>query len=213
MPVSASRKAAESIDELVRANTGDLLRYFQRRLSDDSDAADALGELLLITWKLRRRVPTDPTQGRMWLFTTAHNVLRGSRRTLARRSAAVERLASDMNLASSQPVDDTNLEVRDALNRLPLEDAELIRLIYWDGLASHEAAAVLNLNRRPPARGYHELSSSCEQHSKNPSAKLKESVMYEPRPSDLSLPPVEVILIPMLQPDITGKEDVRIEPR
>ena len=38
------------------------------------------------------------------------------------------------------------MEVRDALNRLPEEDAELIRLTYWDGLRSHEVAEVLGIN-------------------------------------------------------------------
>lgn len=137
---------ASLIDELVRNNADDLLRYFQRRLLNDGDAAEAYGELLLTAWKLRRRVPADPTQGRMWLFTTAHNVLRDSRRKSARRSAAVERLVKDMRLQSEPAQDDTALEVRDALDRLPDEDAELIRLTYWDGLASHEAAAVLGIN-------------------------------------------------------------------
>ncbi|MCD5342767.1 sigma-70 family RNA polymerase sigma factor [Arthrobacter sp. AK04] len=144
--MTSGREAATSIDELVRHNAEDLLRYFQRRLLNDSDAAEALGELLLTAWKLRRRVPTDPTQGRMWLFVTAHNVLRDSRRTLARRSAAVERLVNDMRLLNGPTWDDTAIELRDALDRLPDEDAELVRLTYWDGLASHEAAAVLGIN-------------------------------------------------------------------
>lgn len=144
--MSNSRETASLIDELVRNNADDLLRYFQRRLLNDSDAAEAYGELLLTVWKLRRRVPADPTQGRMWLFTTAHNVLRDSRRALARRSAAVERLANDMRVLTAPTQDDTAIEVRDALDRLADEDAELVRLIYWDGLASHEAAAVLGIN-------------------------------------------------------------------
>ncbi|MBD7994649.1 sigma-70 family RNA polymerase sigma factor [Arthrobacter sp. Sa2CUA1] len=144
--MSNASETASLIDELVRANADDLLRYFQRRLLNDGDAAEAYGELLLTAWKLRRRVPADPTQGRMWLFTTAHNVLRDSRRKLARRSAAVERLVKDMRLQNEPALEDTALEVRDALDRLPEEDAELVRLTYWDGLASHEAAAVLGIN-------------------------------------------------------------------
>lgn len=144
--MSNSSETASLIDALVRNNADDLLRYFQRRLLNNGDAAEAYGELLLTAWKLRRRVPTDPTQGRMWLFTAAHNVLRDSRRTLARRSAAVERLVKDVRLLSEPTQEDTALEVRDALDRLPEEDAELVRLTYWDGLASHEAAAVLGIN-------------------------------------------------------------------
>jgi RNA polymerase sigma-70 factor (ECF subfamily) len=144
--VSTTRDRDAPIDELVRLNADDLLRYFQRRLLNDSDAAEAFGELLLTAWKLRHRVPKDPTEGRMWLFAAAHNVLRDSRRTLARRSAAVERLVNDMRTLAPPAWDDTAIEVRDALNRLPDEDAELVRLTYWDGLTSHEAASVLGIN-------------------------------------------------------------------
>lgn len=165
--MSNSRTTASLIDELVRKNAEDLLRYFQRRLLNDSDAAEAYGELLLTAWKLRRRVPTDPTQGRMWLFVTAHNVLRDSRRTLARRSAAVERMVDDMRLVNAPTWDDTAIDVRDALDRLPDEDAELVRLTYWDGLPSHEAAAVLGINpstaRSRLSRAKQELRTALEE--------------------------------------------------
>jgi RNA polymerase sigma-70 factor (ECF subfamily) len=141
-----SRTSASTVFEAhVQANEKDLLRYFQRRLVNGADAAEAFGELLLLTWKLRRRIPSEPTEARMWLFATAHNVLRDSRRTLARRSAAVHRLADDMRTLTPPSWNDTAIEVRDALDRLSDEDAELVKLIYWDGLASHEAAAVLGI--------------------------------------------------------------------
>ena len=165
--MSTSLDGGASIDELVRLNADDLLRYFQRRLLNDSDAAEALGELLLTAWKLRRRVPSDPTEGRMWLFAAAHNVLRDSRRTLVRRSAAVDRLANDMRTLAPPAWDDTAIEVRDALDRLSDEDAELIRLTYWDGLASHEAAAVLGINpstaRSRIARARQQLRDALEE--------------------------------------------------
>lgn len=142
-----SRSSADAVFEsTVHANENDLLRYFQRRLPNNADAADAFGELLLIAWKLRRRVPSDPTGARMWLFATARNVLRDSRRTLARRSAAVDRLKSDIHTLAAPAWDDSAMEVRDALNRLPEDDAELIRLTYWEGLRSHEVAEVLRIN-------------------------------------------------------------------
>lgn len=142
-----SRLATDAVFEAnVRANENDLLRYFQRRLPNNADAADAFGELLLTAWKLRRRVPADSTGARMWLFATARNVLRDSRRTLARRSAAVDRLKGDVQTLAAPAWDDPAMEVRDALNRLPEEDAELIRLTYWEGLRSHEVAEVLGIN-------------------------------------------------------------------
>lgn len=142
-----SRVGTDAVFEAnVQANESDLLKYFQRRLLNTADAADAFGELLLTAWKLRRRVPADPTRARMWLFATARNVLRDSRRTLARRSAAVDRLKGEVQALAAPSWDDSAIEVRDALDRLPEDDAELIRLTYWDGLRSHEVAEVLGIN-------------------------------------------------------------------
>lgn len=134
-----------TVEGHLRSNENDLLLYFQRRLTNGADAAEAFGELMLTAWKSRRKIPTDPTQARMWLFGAARNVLRDARRSLARRSAAVERLAEEMR--PFEPVwDDGSADLRDAIGRLPEEDAELVRLVYWDGFASHEAAAVLGIN-------------------------------------------------------------------
>ncbi|QEW03030.1 RNA polymerase sigma factor [Microbacterium lushaniae] len=156
-----------SLQELVQRNANDLLRYFQRRLANREDAAEAYGELLLTAWKLRRKIPSDGTQGRMWLFATAHNVLRDSRRASARRLAAVDRLASDMRAMPTAVDAADSIEVRDALARLPEEDAELIRLTYWDGLASHEAASVLGINpstaRSRLARARQQLRDALEE--------------------------------------------------
>jgi len=134
------------IDALVRANIDDVMSYFQRRLLNNADAAEAVGELLFLTWKLRRRVPGDPTEGRMWLFAAAHNVLRGTRRSLSRRSAAVDRLVQDARTWAAPEWDDTALEVQLALRALSVGDAELVRLTYWDGFSSDEAATIIGVN-------------------------------------------------------------------
>lgn len=83
----------------------------------------------------------------MWLFATARNVTLNSRRTVARQSAAVKRLADEMQtLTTTFPTDRASIKLREAIDALPRDDAELVRLIYWDGLRSHEAAEVLGLN-------------------------------------------------------------------
>ena len=141
------RSANEAAFEIViRDNERDLLRYFQRRIVNGADSAEAFGELLLVAWKLHAKMPKDATQARMWCFGLAHNVLRNSRRTLARRSSAVQRLADELGVTSAEPVAGADAEVREAISTLTDEDAELVRLVYWDGLRSHEAAAVLRIN-------------------------------------------------------------------
>jgi len=142
-----SRSSVDAVFEAnLHADESDLLRYFQRRLLNNVDAADAFGELLLTSCKLRWRVPADSTGARMWLFATARNVLRDSRRTLHRCSAAVDRLKGAIHSLAAPTWDDPAIEVRDALDGLPEEDAELIRLTYGEGLPSHEVADVLGLN-------------------------------------------------------------------
>lgn len=134
------------LERALEANRGDLLRYFQRRQINGADAAESFGELLLTIWKLRRQMPTEEEQTRMWMFGVAHNVLRNSRRTLARRSAATSRLAAAMNTSPAlAPTDDRSLDIQRALEALPRNDAELVRLTYWDGLTSDEASVVLGI--------------------------------------------------------------------
>lgn len=154
-------ESAARFDALIRQNGEDLSRYFQRRMLNSADAAEAYGELLLTAWKIRRKMPTDGLDARMWLFATARNVLLNSRRSLARRSAAVQRFVDDAR--STHPVADSDglsAKVREAIESLSADDAELVRLVYWDGLRSHEAAAVLRIN---PSTARSRLSSAKRQ--------------------------------------------------
>lgn len=146
-----AREIVTSIDtdslDTTEAYEDDLLRYFQRRLLNDADAAEAFGELLLTAWKLRRRIPSDPVAARMWLFTASRNVLLNARRALARRSAATQRFVDEMRTRpQAAENDELAIEMREAIAALPPEDAELVRLVSWDGLRSHEAAKILGIN-------------------------------------------------------------------
>jgi RNA polymerase sigma-70 factor (ECF subfamily) len=136
--------STSGFNERIRENQADLLRYLERRLANPADAADTYGETLLTAWRMRSKMPTSPEDARLWLFTVARNVMLNSRRSLARRSAAIQRLADELVTATG-PSDDANSDVREAIASLPPEDAELVRLVYWEGLASHEAARVVGL--------------------------------------------------------------------
>lgn len=154
-------ESAVRFDALIRQNGEDLSRYFQRRMLNSADAAEAYGELLLTAWKIRRKMPADELDARMWLFATARNVLLNSRRSLARRSAAVQRFVDDARSLHPAPDSDgLSAEVREAIDSLSADDAELVRLVYWDGLRSQEAAAVLRIN---PSTARSRLSSAKRQ--------------------------------------------------
>jgi RNA polymerase sigma-70 factor (ECF subfamily) len=138
------RLTSVEVEQRLAANDADLLRYLQRRLLDREDAADAFSEVLLVAWRQRRKMPADHEQARMWLFGIARNVLRSTRQAGARRTAATQ-LLIDATLTDTTAPDEASA-VRDAIASLPEEQAELIRLTYWDGFSSIEAGVMLGIS-------------------------------------------------------------------
>lgn len=135
--------------DLVRvldAGAPDVLRYLERRLGTD-DAADALAEVMIVAWRRASALPVDEEPARMWLFGIARNVLANSARGERRRSRLAERLRGALVNAGlgGVPADD-GLEVRDAIARLPLEQAELVRLVHWEGFTIAAAGEILGVS-------------------------------------------------------------------
>jgi RNA polymerase sigma-70 factor (ECF subfamily) len=132
------------------ANATDLLAYLERRIEPRWLAADVLGDTMESAWKRVGALPAEPTEARMWLFVVARNTLLNHRRALGRHRRAVERLrdviVSDMSTASSD-LDhaETRVSVRAALAALDPADAELVRLVNWDGFSLVEVAAIEGL--------------------------------------------------------------------
>lgn len=130
-------------------NARDLLGYFERRTGNPADAADALSDTFLAAWRQRARLPVEPVEARMWLFGIARNVLLNVRRGERRRGAALDRLRDELTLA--HPVADGGSDggladaVREAIAALPPEQAELVRLVHWDGFKLVEAAQLLGI--------------------------------------------------------------------
>lgn len=133
-------------EAVIRDNEADVYRYVLRRIVNPADAAEAYGELLITAWKLHRKLPEDPTHARMWLFGIAHNVLRSTRRSAARHSAAVQRFVEELRTEPAPEPEGRGAELRDAIASLPAAEAELVQLVYWEGFRSHEAAAILGIN-------------------------------------------------------------------
>jgi RNA polymerase sigma factor (sigma-70 family) len=127
----------------LRESSDDLLRYFLRRL-DREDAADALADAMTTAWTRVDAMPDDPEEARMWLFGVARNVLLHAHRGNVRRSQLADRMRSALSLRSA-PAADAGVEVRDAIDRLDEELAELIRLVHWDGFSIADAATLLGI--------------------------------------------------------------------
>lgn len=131
------------IEDVIRREASALLAYFERRCPID-DAPDLLGETLLVAWRRADAMPTVEHEARMWLFGVARRVLGTSRRSQIRRHALVERLRLHAQLRT-EPARGRDDDLHEALASLPPIDAEIIRLLHWDGFTLAEIAAL----RRP----------------------------------------------------------------
>lgn len=175
-----SRRSAASIDEwasrVLRANGTDLLAYLARRTSSPEDAADVLGNVMIIVWKRRATIPCGDVQARMWAFGVARNALREYRRHGARRSHLAERLRANIIAKESEDGDpaeaavhsDRARKVRTAVAALPERDRELIILIHWDEFSIAQAAEFLRIPastaRSRYARARARLSAQLDEH-------------------------------------------------
>ena len=135
---------APQLEALAQQLAPDLLSYFLRRVDNPADAADLLGDTLLVLCRRPKSIPADPTEARLWAFGIARKTLAGRRRTYRRRTALQERLRNDLALdhASTPPESSTRLHA--ALAALDEFDREIIRLLHWEGFSQAEIATILH---------------------------------------------------------------------
>lgn len=127
----------------LRTSSDDLLRYFLGRL-DREDAADALADVMTTAWRRVDALPSDPEEARMWLFGIARNVRLHADRGTIRRVQLATRLREELAVRAASAAD-AGVEIRDAIERLDRDHAELIRLVHWDGFSIADAAAILQI--------------------------------------------------------------------
>ncbi|WP_298944620.1 sigma-70 family RNA polymerase sigma factor [uncultured Microbacterium sp.] len=121
-----------------------LAAYFQRRVGPD-DAPDLLGETMVVAWRRVAELPADSEGARMWLFGIARGTLLNHARGERRRLALVDRLRSTMSLTRATNGADEGADVRDAIDRLDENLAEIVKLVHWDGFALPEVADILGV--------------------------------------------------------------------
>lgn len=139
------RVVTESLTEAFQLNSDALLAYFERRVVPRADAGDLLTETLLHAWRRAESAPRDEREVRMWLFGIASRVLANHSRGRRRRAALADRL----RLLLTEPLEPDAAEaiaVRDAVAGLDPKQAELVRLVHWDGFSITEAATLLGVN-------------------------------------------------------------------
>jgi RNA polymerase sigma-70 factor (ECF subfamily) len=131
--------------EKVLENTAPaLLGYFLRRTTNPEDAADLVSETLTEAWRVCRRMPSESEAARMWVFGVARNTLRHHVRGNLRRDVLLINLGNVLRHASGE-VNDDDLDLRTAVEELPGNLPELIRLVNWDGFTLEQAATHLGI--------------------------------------------------------------------
>lgn len=140
------------LEAAYQANAADLLTYFGRRARVPADAADLLSETFVVAWRRGDRMPAEPEQARMWLFGVARRVLANAARHAARQSKLTDQLRAHLESLPTEHVDTETLDIRAALDALPDDQTELVRLVLWDGFTVPEAATILGISEST-ARG------------------------------------------------------------
>lgn len=140
---AAARRAR--FTDLFDRTHGALLAYAVRRVADPSDAADVVAETFLVAWRRLDDVP-DGDAARPWLFGVARRVLANHYRGERRRLALADRLREQVveTVAEHEPAD---LALLQAMDALPPDDRELLRLVAWEEFARDEIALVLGVPR------------------------------------------------------------------
>lgn len=151
----------ERVEAMLAEVAPALLGYFVNRVEVRADAADLVSETLATVWRHVRRVPEPRDESQMWVFGVARNVLRNHERGARRRDTLAARLRSALVEAPEADADELT-ELRVLVASLPIELAELVRLVYWDGFTIEDAARHLGIPAST-ARGRHQRAKAALQ--------------------------------------------------
>jgi RNA polymerase sigma-70 factor (ECF subfamily) len=148
--VSRSGDRAARFTDLA-ARCGDRLAGYVSRRVPTEDIPDVVAATLLSAWRRASLMPAEDDEAFWWLLAIARRTIANHRRGVLRRTRLADRLRA-LPIPPT-PTDDieSRLSVRDAIARLPDDDRELVRLVYWDGLEINAAARVLGIGA-PAAR-------------------------------------------------------------
>lgn len=133
------------ITSALRESAADLLAYLQRRAGHE-DAADLLGETMVVAWRRVDDLPGDPEHARMWLFGIARNTLLNHARGERRRWALADRIRGNSAIEVVAPAADDGAEIRDAIARLDGDHRELIQLVHWERMTIAQAAELIGIS-------------------------------------------------------------------
>jgi RNA polymerase sigma-70 factor, ECF subfamily len=140
----AREGASDAYDQLFRRHRDRVARTAYLLLGDADQAQDAAQEAFLIGWRDLRRL-RDPERFRAWVTGIALNLCR--RRRLAGARARSRWAGAEEAPSAPDPADSVvlRLEVRRAVDALPLHMREAIVLRFYCGFAEAEMAVALGV--------------------------------------------------------------------
>jgi len=122
-----------------------LIAFALRRTTTAEDAADIVAETFTIAWRRLDSVP-DGESALLWLFATARNVTANQYRRHKRGGELVERLGNELRDALSMallPQEENTLAAARVLERLSVEDRDILMLVGWDGFSAADLGTLI----------------------------------------------------------------------
>lgn len=137
----------DQIAALYQRYSPQIAAYARRRAAPE-EAADVVSETFLVAWRRSEDIPPEP-HSLPWLYGVARHVLSNQRRSTQRRGRLWKRLSSQF---AEHHVPPAAIEERcefelvgRALSDLSDDDAEILRLVAWEGMSTTQVAAILDI--------------------------------------------------------------------
>lgn len=142
--MTPTETADERFRGLYSTHSSAILTYFKRR-TDSETACDCTAETFLIAW---RRIDDVPSDALPWLYGVARRVLANQRRGGGRMGRLIEKLRGQRPESPPSPEllvvrREEDAELVAAVNRLSVQDRELLLLANWEELPHAQIGRVL----------------------------------------------------------------------
>jgi RNA polymerase sigma-70 factor, ECF subfamily len=144
MRAGTTQTRVTQFDDLYAQHEEALLRYALRRVGP-AHAGDVVAETFLVAWRRPDEIP--PAAPLIWLYAVARNHIRNHLRSQAKWHPTTQ--DADRMHIEDRGIDDqieataARLDMQCALSNLDFDDAEVLRLVAWEGLTATEGALVL----------------------------------------------------------------------
>ncbi|RAJ93134.1 RNA polymerase sigma-70 factor (ECF subfamily) [Larkinella arboricola] len=150
----------KAFDELAKRRYRLLFNYATRFTKDSELIKDCIQDLFLELWYRRARL-TDTTYVTVYLISALRNNLLRKLKVNNRLddsadiATSCERFTDNLTvetiLISSESMSQKEREIRNAINRLPRRQQEVIFLKFYEGLSNDEIARIMEIERQTVA--------------------------------------------------------------